>query len=339
MTEIHCPPQSHATFLIQYNKKSILVMTVSLLGLTVLLPPSTWLASTVNLSRACLYAFEGMLLFILQCRFMRRKDKRLVKEFPLTFSTAVAATTLILIVSRGDTSYFSMPLVALMFILSSFSQWFYEQNPRPNILGYFASCVPTALVCTIGEFLPSYAVAVPGIALSGAPLLYSVWCGVGYPFLSLLFRIFCMNYFSNYIHNLVKQERMAPSGVVPYLSTVSFIVGTSLMFGNNVLLYLSSSVGYAASASAFAILTEIAGKLYSVYIIRNKTKLHRELLKQASKLTKNASRVGSMTTGEGTVSEDVDDAESEAAAVSEDNKKQEQQMLMFAVRLLNEIIA
>jgi hypothetical protein len=205
--------------------------------------------------------------------------------------------------------------------VSTSTKWFHHQRPRPNLLTFYLKRIPTAITFTIMGFLPPLAVAFPGVALAEDPLWYAAWCGVGFPVLSVAVRFFSMQYFTKYAHNLVKAGRLAPEGVVPQLSTVSFMTAASLMFGNTMLLYLSINVRYAASSSAFAILTEVAGKIYAVVALNNKSKFEKELRKQAS-------RVAGMATG------------GEAAAeADEDKKKLEEQKVMFAVRMSNEIIA
>jgi hypothetical protein len=315
-------PQSHASYFLQYNKKSILIIAVSLLLLFALLPISALVASKLKWVHESMYGFEGMVLAILQFRFLHRKDKKFVMKWPLTITASILASSLILIASHGDTSYFTTPFIALMFSISTCSQWIYEATPRPNILSYYVSLLPTALVCTICFCIPPNAVAIPGIALSDAPFLYALWCGIGFPILSLALRLFFMNYMSNYANNKVKNNRMQPSGVIPFLSTCSFCISMSLMFGNTMLLYLSKDASFAFTTSTFAILTEVAGKAYSVYMILNKAKLLREMREKASKV---AGYHGN--------------AASEVAAEAEDSNKQEELLLMFSVRLNNEIVA
>jgi hypothetical protein len=323
IAEVLTSPQSHSSYLLQYNKKSILIMTVSLLLLLAILPLSTLVASKLEWVHESMYGFEGIVLLILQCRFMRRKDKQFVKKWPLTFLSSMIVSSLILIAANGDTSFLTAPLIILMFSISACTEWIFEAPPRPNILSYFISCVPTALVCTTATFIPPFAVAIPGIALSDVPLLYSSWCGIGFPILSLAIRIFVMNYYSNYANIKVKNNQMQSSEVIPFLSTASFCTSLSLMFGNTMLLYLSKDVSYAFTSSTFAILTEVAGKAYSVYMILNKAKLLREMRKKASKV----------------VGYNIDDAASEAAEKAENKNKQEELLLMFSVRLNNEIVA
>jgi hypothetical protein len=330
-------PQAHTSYFIQYNKKSLLITLLSLLILLLILPLTTLLCTKLNwTSPAYLYAFEGMIVIILELRFMRRKDEKFVREYPATFVTSFLTSALMLNLANGDSGYLTLVLIVIMFTMASAAVWVFEK-PRPNILVYVLYCVPTAVVSTVVAFLPSFAVAIPGIALAQKPLLYSAWCGVGFPMLTLFLRIFTMNYFSNYVHTLVKQKRMAPSGVIPYLSTVSFMLGVTVLCGNTMLLYLSKNVSYAASSSAFAILTEVAGKVYSVYIIITKTKVKRKLRRKARRIA-----VGSDADTNADTYADTNagaDADADAEAVAEENKKQEEQMLMFSVRLANEIVA
>jgi hypothetical protein len=287
-----------------------------------------------------------MVLAILQFRFMRRKDAKFVKHFPLTLATALITSVLMLLLmsTAAATTYTTTPLVTLMFALASTSQWINEEvSPRPNLLAYFLQCVPSALVCTIAAFLPPYAVAVPGVALGTEnPVGYSVWCGIGFPVLSLILRILIMNYNSNFASKLVMNGDMEPSGVIPYLSTTSFTLGTSLMFGNTMLLYLSKNVHYATTSSAFAILTEVAGKVYAVNVILNKTKVKRKIKKKTRRVKAIAKGVASTATSAGDKNDGagVTTGSSVAAAEkAEDERKQEEQLLMFSIRLHNEIIA
>jgi hypothetical protein len=315
-------PQSHASYLLQYNKKSILIITVSLLLLFALLPLSTLLASKLKWVHDCMYGFEGMVLFILQLRLLNREDKKFIEEWPLTFITSIFVSTLILTAANGDTSYFTTPLVALLFSTSSCTRWIYDAPPRINILKYFLRRLPSALVFSIVAVIPPFAVAIPGIALTDAPLMYSLWCGIGFPIISVILRVFVMNYFSNYTNNKVKNNTMQPSGVIPFLSTISFCISMSLMFGNTMLLYRSKDVRYAFTSSTFAILTEVVGKVYSAYMILNRAKLLREMRKKAS-------RVAGYNI----------DAARDAAAEAENRKKQEELFIMYSVRLNNEIVA
>lgn len=330
-------PQTHTSFFARVNAKAVLLAFASLAMLGAALPSTNVLAENLKWSRACLYAFLGMLVFLLQCRLVRRKDKEFVKSWWLSFSVGVLATALMLLIARGDAGNLTAVAVIAMFCLSSSSVWTYEKSPRPNIVRYFLSCIPTALVSTIISLIPGYAVTLPGIALASSPVAYAAWCGLVFPFLSAMLRILAITYFSNYALGLVRDKKMTPEGVVPFLSTVSFNIGACLLFGNSMLLYLSKDVKYAASSAAFAILTEVAGKLYTAVLITNQGKVANKIRKKARRISKEqrTSRVAAVVTEgdeEGAFIAEEDDG-------AEDRKQVDELLVMFAVRLSNEIVA
>jgi uncharacterized membrane protein len=331
-------PQSNFEFFVHSHKKFGLLTTFSVAILSALLPPSTWFASKLNWNRACVYAFIGMLIYILQLGILRGKDKKFAKEWRLWFPSAIIVSLVMLTLTNGDTGYLTAPLIAAMFSLSGSSKWLYESS-RPNPLIFYLKRIPTAVVCTILSLLPPYAVAVPGISLSSKPIAYTMWCGFGFPFLSFLMRLFIMNYFSNYAKKLVKSGRMSQDRVVPFLSTISFGTCTSLMFGNTILLYLSQDIKYASMSSAFAILTELVGKIYTCILIDNKKKVKKKIRGKVSRLKVRTAKVAAMATGtpdsgasDSLSSDSLASSDSHDSAVS-DSK------IMFAVRVTNEIVS
>jgi hypothetical protein len=280
-----------------------------------------------------------MLMHLLGIRILRRKDDVYCREFKIMQTTAVVVSVILLIAVRGDADYLAAPLVALALSVQLCSQWFLKENPDPpNIISFYLSGIPVSVVITVLAFLPPYAVAIPGLLLSKSPVLYSAWCGLGYPLLSFVLRLFMLAYFTNQALQQVKDGRMSPDGVVPWISSISFSIAMSLMFGDTMLLFMSENVKFATASSTLAILTEVAGKIYAATVIVHKSKLERKLRKKAGK-------VANLATG-GRILGDSSDAaggatadEEAAATAAEEKKRLDEQMAMFAVRLSNEIVA
>jgi hypothetical protein len=239
----------------------------------------------------------------------------------------------------GNTGKLTLPLVVLMFSVQNCSSWFIaDPETRPNLLVYFIRCVPVSVVFTIISLVPPYGVAVPGVLFRGKPLLYSAWCGLGYPFLSFLLRKMALTYFISYALKQVEIGRMQSRGVIPFIATVSFGIGLSLMYGNTMLLYLSENVLYAILSSLCAIFTEVAGKIYAVIAIVSASKLERKIRKM-----KNSAK-GSETIKEGNgrvvggAAEEFD-AESDAEVERKSKDALANQLVLCAVRWTNEIVA
>jgi hypothetical protein len=237
--------------------------------------------------------------------------------------------------ARGDAGWFSLPLVTVMFSLSSFAKLPYEPSPRPNAVIFYLKRIPTAIVFTILGFVPPFAVAIPGLLLAQDPVLYTAWCGVGFPVLSFVMRLMAMTYFTNHAYKQVQDGRMTPDGVVPFISTASFMIAITLLFGNVMLLFMSESAEFAALSSALAIATEVFGKLYTVTIIVHKSKLQRKLKEKVSRVV---NRANSGDNNEVNTEAEAE-AEAKAKADAEEEKKLEEQMVMYSIRLSNEIIA
>ncbi len=316
------------------NLKSLVVSGVSLILLFSVIPPSEWLAAKLGWDVNAVFAFVAMLCALATLRFLRRNDESYPTEFKLTFPASVVLSALILALAGGSTGLFTTLLVGLMVTLQNWFSIILKPRPRPNPLLFFITRIPIATVMTVLAFIPPYAVAIPGVLLSERPLVYSAWCGIGYPFLAFLLRKYVLAFFIGMAMDHVKEGRLLAAGAIPFIATVAFMIATSLMFGNVMLLCLSESIGFALLSSTASIFTETIGKIYTVMVITKQDKLTE---KAKRKLRKAAYKVG--VVGDSEADDEVADAEAEAAEETRRREKIEDTLTLCAVRWTNEIVA
>lgn len=273
------------------NRKSLSFVVVSCALLAVIVKPSHWVATELGWKVESADGFFAIIWFFVGVRFMRRKDKIYAREWKYTQPSLVVVSALILLLLGGNAGIYTAPLAALALTVSGWSKWLVvpkvdSPQPRPNPIKFFFKRIPTAVALTLVGFTPPYLVVIPGVLLADNPVGYSAWCGVGYPFLSMLIRKTITSYFIHHTLSQVKAGRIEAKNVVPYLAVTTFAIGFSIMSGNVMLLYISESVKYAALNSILAILTECLGKLYTVFMIVKTAKLKQRMIKNMqSKMT------------------------------------------------------
>jgi hypothetical protein len=219
----------------------------------------------VHMATASAFVVLGFILVVI--RLMRRNDELYRKEFTVMLPVMCLVSAGILHAFDGNTGHYTTLLVFLtLSIQSCVGCWVWEESPRPNIVTYWLSCLPTAIVLTVVAYLPPLAVAIPGRLLEEEPKLYTLWCGLGYPLFAFALRKLALTHFVNLARTKVAQGAWDPSDVVPFIGNSFFCVSASLLYGNVMLMYLSHSVEYALVTSAASVLIETAGKIYAVYV-------------------------------------------------------------------------
>jgi hypothetical protein len=247
-----------------------------------------WAVINMHLDMTSSLGFLSSLGIMGIVRLMRSGDEEFEMQFRVTHSVAWVASGLILWLAGGSTGAWTVPLNILMMTISSCALWFYEPAPRPNPLMFFLECIPVPFSLAIVIFSPPYAVAIPGKLLSAHPLLYTCWCGIGYPIFAFLFRKAMLAYFIMYFRKLVKEEKMDETLFMPVISKISFGLSTALIYGNVVLMYLSVDEFFAMLTSLISVFTETAGKVYAIMATR---RLMDEHLKTVMQRTASGIRV------------------------------------------------
>jgi hypothetical protein len=166
----------------------------------------------------------------------------------------------------GNVGAWAIPLNVAMGAIYWTGAWFFEEpGGSGNIVSYCMKRIPLSVAVTLLGFVPAYAIAVPArLLVEDYPIWYALWCGVGYPMLAFVIRKAFLNYTVKLFMKAVEDGHMTPKQLIAHVSTMSFIVATSLIFGNTMLLYLSSTKTYALAGALSSIGTEVAGKMYTV---------------------------------------------------------------------------
>jgi hypothetical protein len=265
---LHPTPHSLASSVFSSNLLSFISSSCSAAVLHVIFSSLQWVSDRTNLKLSSLSPFVGIILFLVQVLILRRKDAEVRAKLLIRIPVAVVITALIFVLAGGDVGAFCAPLVCLMLVGATSSSYPIEPSPKESFAKYVLSTLPMSIVFTLCAFPPAYAVAIPGQMLSDSPAWYTAWCGIGYPMFAFLFRKAMLSYFIADARKSVKAGKMTPEGLVPYISNVSFNLSAALMFGNIMLMYLSSSKRFALISSLTSVFTEISGKIYAVWATR-----------------------------------------------------------------------
>jgi hypothetical protein len=89
-------PHARTTYFVHTNKMSLILTLISFL-LLILLPALSYLASSLRWNPSSLYAFVGMLLFLLEFRLVHKKDAKFAQEFKVTQPTAILVSVIFLV--------------------------------------------------------------------------------------------------------------------------------------------------------------------------------------------------------------------------------------------------
>jgi hypothetical protein len=217
------------------------------------------------------------LVFLVVIRLLRRSEERLRRSFYLTFPVAIIVVATELYLCGGDAGGWAVPLAALMYTCSFSAIWFFDPKAeRGNFIRYFFKRIPLAIVISVMGGFPSYAIAVPARLLRHNPNLYLAWCGICFPFFSVLLRVTTLSFLSRYLEKVVNEGKMSANKMSSTMATFSFAMTTSLNFGNYLLMYMSSTASYATAGAVFSIGVELGTKFtvieFGQWALRNLAK-------------------------------------------------------------------
>jgi hypothetical protein len=177
-------------------------------------------------------------------RLMRRADSHIRRVFKIQLPSGLLLTILILLLSQGDASYFALPLATLMFSLAATSGYLVDPHIRTtngSLLAYYRGNLLIAVVLNLSAGVPAFGIAIPALFIKD-PLVYTLWCGMGYPFLAFLVKKSVLSFLINHTRKSVNQGNSSPHNIMKLISSISFNVSVNIMTGNVILLYMSETL-------------------------------------------------------------------------------------------------
>jgi hypothetical protein len=240
------------------------VISISLLTLIILYLEI--LAEKTNVDLTSVASFNGVLVEWLMLSLMRRSERRFRYGVLVSFPSCVGFVVLVFWLAGGNVGAWALPLNLLMGTIYLTCIWFVsEPDNRGSLLRYSIDKVPLAVINVTLGFVPVYAIVIPArLLVEDYPVWYALWCGVGYPSLAFVIRKAALSFFIKLLRKQVNAGKMTPKKMMYIFSSTSFVTSICLLFGNTMLLYLSSTKTYALVGALSSIGTEVAGKLYTV---------------------------------------------------------------------------
>jgi hypothetical protein len=244
------------------NALPLLSAALSSSLLVVVFTPLGLLESKLGVNKVSASFFACMLIFQVFLRLLRRAERRLRSSFFLSFPVMIGVQAAILYLCGGDAGVWAAPLNILAHTSSLTAIWFFDPPAaRGNVLKYCFKRIPVAFIVVMLASVPSYSIAIPARLLRESPNWYLAWCGIGFPFfVSFALRAIGMSFFSKFLSKKVEEGKMTVHEMSSQMSIISFTIRTALDFGNFVLMYLSSSLGYATTGAVFSIGVELVTK-------------------------------------------------------------------------------
>jgi hypothetical protein len=240
--------------------------TISFLLLFLILTYLELLFEETNVDLTSLISFNSCLVEWLMISIMRRAERRFRYGVLVSLPSSVGFVVFAFWLAGGNVGAWAFLLNIVMGVIYSTCTWsFDEPEIRGNIITYCLHTIPVSAVCTIIGFVPPYAIAVPArLLVEDHPVWYALWCGVGYPAFAFVIRKAVLSFCIKMFAKTHERGRITSKQMVSMVSTTSFIIAASLLFGNTMLLYLSSTKTYALVGALSSIGTEVIGKLYTV---------------------------------------------------------------------------
>jgi hypothetical protein len=327
-------PHSSLSMFSNTNLHSVIVACISVCQITAIsLPMQHVIVDRMDSHMTSATAFVAALIVLYSVRLLRAYDEEYVRAFRIMQPSAIAFSCVILFLApNGDTGAFTIPLVAAMLAMSNSTEWFViKERPRPSALDFFLSCVPVSIVLIIMCYVPPYTVAIPGRLLRDHPKTYTAWTGVGFPLLAIAIRTSMLMYVSQFGADKVKSGRWTPKDAMKFFSTISFAISTSLLFSNITLMFLSKNKEYAAVSGLVSVVTEVAGKIYAVWVLPRKLKLKLKLKRSVTR------KIGGKKKMKEKRGEEVE--EGEDGGDEEMRKMLEDALTICGIRWTNELVA